>query len=114
MRSYLYEARIPRLFTGHAGRALDFVHGLEYDEFFEDEKSNYAVIRALEVIGEAAAKIPEDMRKANPELPWREITDMRNKLMHEYFGANLEVVWKTVKEDLPVIIPILRKMLKNN
>ena len=97
-----------------AERALNFVQGMEYDEFFEDDKSNYAVMRALEVIGEAAAKIPEDLRQANPEIPWREITAMRNKLMHEYFGANLEVVWKTVQEDLPIIIPVLHKMLKEN
>jgi uncharacterized protein with HEPN domain len=98
----------------NAERALNFVHGMEYDEFFEDDKSNYAVMRALEVIGEAAVKIPEDVRKANPGIPWREISAMRNKLMHEYFGANLEVVWKTVHEDLPVIVPILRKMLIAN
>lgn len=96
----------------NAERALNFVQGMEYDEFFEDEKTNYAVMRALEVIGEASAKIPEDVRKANLGIPWREISAMRNKLMHEYFGANLEVVWKTVQEDLPVIIPVLHKMLE--
>jgi len=96
----------------NAERALNFVQGMEYDEFFEDEKTNYAVMRALEVIGEASAKIPEDVRKANPRIPWREISAMRNKLMHEYFGANLEVVWKTVQEDLPVIIPVLHEMLE--
>jgi uncharacterized protein with HEPN domain len=96
----------------NAELALDFVQGMEYDEFFEDEKSRYAVMRALEVIGEAARQIPVDVRKANPQIPWREITAMRNKLMHEYFGANMKVVWKTVQEDLPVIIPILKKMLK--
>lgn len=96
----------------NAELALDFVQGIEYDEFFEDEKSRYAVMRALEVIGEAARQIPDDVRAANPEIPWREITAMRNKLMHEYFGANMKVVWRTVQEDLPVIIPILKRMLK--
>lgn len=96
----------------NAELALDFVQGMEYDEFFEDEKSRYAVMRALEVIGEAARQIPDDVRTANPEIPWREITAMRNKLMHEYFGANMKVVWRTVQEDLPIIIPILKRMLK--
>ncbi len=96
----------------NAELALDFVQGMEYDEFFEDEKSRYAVMRALEVIGEAARQIPDDVRAANPEIPWREITAMRNKLMHEYFGANMKVVWRTVQEDLPTIIPILKRMLK--
>jgi uncharacterized protein with HEPN domain len=96
----------------NAELALDFVQGMEYDEFFEDEKSRYAVMRALEVIGEAARQIPDDVRAANPEIPWREITAMRNKLMHEYFGANMKVVWRTVQEDLPIIIPVLKRMLK--
>lgn len=96
----------------NAEKALDFVFGMEFDAFFEDEKTSYAVIRALEIIGEAARQIPEDVRNANLEIPWREIAAMRNKLMHEYFGANMKVVWQTVQEDLPAIIPVLRRILK--
>ena len=76
----------------NAERALDFVHGMEFEEFFEDEKSTYAVIRTLEVIGEAVRHIPDEVRDANPEIQWREIAAMRNKLMHEYFGVNMKVV----------------------
>ena len=72
----------------------------------------YAVIRAFEIIGEAARQIPEKVRDDNPKIPWREIMGVRNKLTHEYFGVNTKVVWRTVQEDLPVIIPALRKMLK--
>jgi uncharacterized protein with HEPN domain len=95
----------------NAGKALSFVEGLDYDGFCKDEKAMYAVIRAFEIIGEAARQIPEDVRQANPEIPWREITGMRNKLTHEYFGINTKVVWRAVQEDLPVILPALRKML---
>jgi uncharacterized protein with HEPN domain len=95
----------------NAEKALEFVHGMKYEEFFEDEKSSYAVVRALEIIGEAARQIPDDVRDANPEIQWREVAGMRNKLMHEYFGVNMKVVWQTIEEDLPAIIPILRKMV---
>jgi uncharacterized protein with HEPN domain len=96
----------------NAEKALSFVDGMTYDEFEKDDKAMYAVIRAFEIIGEAARQIPENIRNANPAVPWREITGMRNKLTHEYFGVNTKVVWRTVHEDLPVIIPLLQKMLE--
>jgi uncharacterized protein with HEPN domain len=97
----------------NAEKAQNFVHGMEYDEFFEDQKSVYAVVRALEIIGEAARQVPEDVRKVYQELAWREIGGMRNKLSHDYFGVNIKVVWRTVREDLPPMIPVLRKMLES-
>jgi uncharacterized protein with HEPN domain len=97
----------------NAELARTFVQGMEYDEFFEDEKTKYAVMRALEVIGESARQVPEGVRNSATEIPWREISGMRNKLMHEYFGANMKVVWRTVQEDLPIIIPALRKLIEN-
>jgi uncharacterized protein with HEPN domain len=97
----------------NAEKALSFVQGLDYDSFCQDDKAMYAVIRAFEIIGEAARQIPEDVRVANSEIPWREIMGMRNKLTHEYFGVNTKVVWRTVQEDLPVIIPALQKMVSS-
>lgn len=96
----------------NAEKALDFVGGIEFDRFFEDEKTSYAVVRALEVIGEAARLVPDDVRATIPELQWREIAAMRNKLTHEYFGINMKVVWRTVHDDLPPLIDVLRKALK--
>ena len=95
----------------NAEKALSFVEDLDYDGFHKDDKAMYAVIRALEIIGEAARQIPEDVREANSEIPWREISGMRNKLTHEYFGVNTKVVWRTVQEDLPAIISALQEML---
>jgi uncharacterized protein with HEPN domain len=84
----------------NAEKALSFVRGMNYDEFCVDDKAVYAVIRALEIIGEASRQIQ-----------WREITAMRNKLTHEYFGVNTKVIWRTVHEDLPIMLPLLKKML---
>lgn len=94
----------------NAEKALSFVDGLDYEAFRRDDKAIYAVIRAFEIVGEAARQIPQAVRDENPEIPRREISAMRNKLTHEYFGVNTEVVWRTVQEDLPVIIPALRNM----
>jgi len=95
----------------NAEKAISFVVGLDYDGFCKDDKAMYTVIRAFEIIGEAARQIPDDVRQANPEIQWREIAAMRNKLTHEYFGVNTKVVWRSLREDLPKIIPALRKML---
>jgi uncharacterized protein with HEPN domain len=76
----------------NAEKALSFVKGLDYEGFRKDDKAMYAVIRAFEIIGEAARQIPEDIREKNPDIQWREIAAMRNKLTHEYFGVNTEVV----------------------
>ncbi len=75
----------------------------EIDEkFFEtDEKTIDAVIRNLEIIGEAAKHIPIETRKRHPEIPWKEIIGMRNKVIHEYFGVDWEILWQTVSEDIP-------------
>ena len=97
----------------NAEKALSFVEGMDYDDFEKDDKAVYAVIRAFEIIREAARQIPEYVQDANAEIPWREIIGMRNKLTHEYFGVNTKVVWRTVYEDLPVIIPLLKTLLKS-
>jgi len=96
----------------NAEKALSFVQGMDYDSFCTDDKAVYAVIRAFEIIGEAARQIPENVRQSHPKIQWREIAAMRNKLTHEYFGVNTKVIWRTVHEDLPVIIPLLKKILE--
>ena len=94
-----------------AEKAIAFVGDMSYEEFSEDDKTTYAVVRAIEIIGEAAKKVPKDLRDSYPEIPWREITGTRDKLVHEYFGVNLAVVWRTVQEDLPPLVDQLRSIL---
>ena len=85
----------------------------EFDQFSRDDKTAYAVIRALEIIGEATKHIPEQVRKSNPDISWREMAGIRDKLIHDYFGVNLEVVWKTATDDLPKLEPEIRLILSD-
>lgn len=92
-------------------KAADFIGKMTYVQFSRDEKTVFAVIRALEIIGEASKNIPDWVKTNNSEIPWREMAGIRDKLIHDYFGINLEVVWKTVKEDLPPLGRKLRSLL---
>lgn len=92
-------------------RKSHFVHGVSFDDFCDNEEKMFAVVRALEVVGEAARHIPKSMRDKYPEVPWKKVTGMRNKVTHEYFGVDLDVVWRTVHEDLPSLRDAVKKML---
>ena len=70
------------------------------------------MIRVIEVIGEAVKNIPEDVKKENPEIPWREMAGMRDKLIHGYFGVNLKRIWKTMNEEIPPLKPLFENLLR--
>ena len=94
-------------------KIANFIEGMTFDQFAKDDKTAYAVIRALEIIGEATKHIPEHVRKSNPKISWREMAGIRDKLIHDYFGVNLEVVWKTATDDLPKLEPEIRLILSD-
>jgi len=88
-----------------------YVSGLSFDDFCADDKVVDAVVRNLEVIGEAARHIPPAIESRYPDLPWVEMRGMRNILVHEYFGVNLPILWHTIQQNLPPIIEKLDKIL---
>ena len=84
-----------------------FVKDMAFPDFIEDRKTVNAVIRSLEVLGEATKNIPDIIRNQYPEIPWNKMAGMRDKLIHEYFGVDLETVWQTIQEDLPKLKPTI-------
>ncbi len=94
------------------GKVAQFIQGMTYEQFAQDAKTVFAVIHALGIIGEATKKVPSSVRESYTEVPWRAMAGMRDKLIHDYFGMNLVVVWKTASEDLLSLEPTIRRILK--
>ncbi len=89
---------------------LDFTSGMTFESFKADDKTFSAVIRKIEIIGEAAKSIMPDIQASNPDIPWSVLARMRDKLIHGYFGVDADVIWKTIREDLPVILPTISEL----
>jgi len=85
----------------------EYVRGVDESEFRDDEILQDALIRQLSIIGEAAGQLSDETRRQAPSVPWTDIYGMRNKLVHDYFGVDLDAVWDTVQKDLD---PLLRKV----
>lgn len=92
--------------------ALAYIVDKSREDFFSDLQCQDAVIRRLEVVGEAARRISEETRSAYPKLPWSDMVGMRNIIVHEYDDVDLAIVWETVKNDLPTLIDLLKEILR--
>ncbi|HHT9124308.1 MAG TPA: HepT-like ribonuclease domain-containing protein [Candidatus Brocadiia bacterium] len=86
---------------------------LSYDQFYRDTKTLYAVVRCIEIIGEAAKNIPGTIQHKYPDIPWKEMAGMRDKVIHFYFGVDPQKVWLVVKERIPQIKPLVKKVLQD-
>jgi len=93
--------------------AEEFIQGFSYETFISDKKTFNAVVRSIEVIGEAVKNISDSVRSRYPDIPWKEMAGMRDKLIHFYFGVDREAVWLTVNERIPTIRPIFELILRD-
>lgn len=89
------------------------VEGVDYDRFEADFRINFAVVRALEIIGEASKRLPDDLRQRYPAVPWKGMAGMRDRIVHEYDNVDLQIVWDVVKKDIPQIKPQIQQILKD-
>lgn len=89
-----------------------FVEDMAFKDFVKDDKTSSAVVRKLEIIGEAAKNVPDEIKQKYKELPWSDMARMRDKIIHDYFGIDNEIVWKTIKEKLPEIKPKIDNILR--
>ncbi len=90
-----------------------FVGGMSFEEFRADDKTTSAVIRKLEIIGEATKQVPDDVRQQYPDIPWKEMAGMRDRLIHFYFGVDYRLVWAAIKQRLPRLREEMRKVQKD-
>jgi uncharacterized protein with HEPN domain len=97
----------------YAKAAERITAGSTFESFRGSEEKGLAVVRALEIIGEAARQVPIEIRQRYPDVPWAEAIGMRNKVIHGYFGVDLRVVWDTVQEDLPPLREAVTRMLED-
>ena len=93
-------------------RISRYLDGMSYADFRKDTKTQDAVIRNVEIIGEAARGMTEELRTKNSHIPWKNMIGVRDRLIHHYFGVNLDIVWQVVVSDLPLLLPELSRIVK--
>lgn len=95
-----------------AKKIVSHTTALAFEQFIQDDWMVDAVLHNLAVIGEAAQNIPDEVAEKFPDIPWADVRDMRNIVVHQYFGVDLSIVWQTIREDIPPLISQLEAILK--
>ena len=90
-----------------------FTQGMDFEDFKENDMVCSAVIRKFEIIGEASKNLPEEIKQKYPEIPWKSMAGMRDRLIHFYFGVKYELVWETIKREIPKIKPLIKEIIKD-
>lgn len=93
-----------------AEKALAYTHDLDQSGFLANGLAYDATVRNLELIGEAATHVPDKIRQAHPDIPWRQVIATRNRLIHGYLGIDNDTLWSIIRDDLPALLPALRKL----
>jgi uncharacterized protein with HEPN domain len=96
-----------------AQKAIQFTQGRSRQDLNDDEMLALAIVRLVEILGEAAKNVSPDTRAQAPNIPWRQIAGTRDRLSHAYFDVNLDIIWDIVTNDLPTLIPKLQKILRS-
>ena len=94
-------------------KVLSYTDGMDADEFHNDRITYDATLWNLHIVGEAATHIPDEVREANQQVPWRQMIGMRNRITHAYEAIDVDIVWDTIKTDIPKLLCDLREMLKH-
>lgn len=91
----------------------EFIIDFDFLKFEDDQKTIFAVTRSIEIIGEASKQVPQSIKDDYPEIPWKEIAGMRDKVIHQYFGINIKILWNTARQELPQLKPKIQKILND-
>ncbi len=94
-------------------RIISYTHNMEYGDFTQDHKTQDAVIRNIEIMGEAVKALSEKVKKNNSDIPWKNIAGTRDKLIHDYFGVNIDIVWNIAKGEMQELFPRIRSILQD-